>query len=464
MNENLDELRQLLMQVPAATGFQDSVRLLEESFAPSYKDALSSFAEYDGVDFHGRTLLEQLYPQDLSYEPWDRYGLRRIDWIPEGSRRRVQKWAVVGYAMESFDARGNPIPGIAQTVLLNGARSDLLRASCEITADRRHLAERILIREGLMNRRQAILLASHLNRFRRNGKHLQPLNWRIVAGPGRGASAREWLNGLSTDGALLRRWLGELELAGLGENACGSIEVFRLSKGVKAHEEQVFAIEGAQTRLPPRFHVRASVPRGSSVLPEDLVLSYERKSACKSAASIALNLERVGGLRLHRDEVLKPGLGYTTDVGKRSRRALDLLADELWGELGGGDGSPIYEVSPEPPSGPYALALSKQEAVDALKHFRSNGFRGATALQHGIDGIYGALQYEGSIDSRGWWQTTVSSSQTVPAEIPFVVTAAAHLELDTRRMDEWSSWERNFYEEAWKNGVVSEEPPWIEKR
>jgi len=464
MNENLDELRQFLMQVPVATGFQDSVRLLEEAFAPGHKNALHSFSNYDAVDFHGPTLLGDLYPHDLSRDPWERGGHGRLDWIPEGSRRRVQKWAVVGYTLDSADDRGNPIPGVAQTVLLNGDRNEFLRASCEIASDRRHLAERIVIRESLMNRRQAVLLTSHLNRFRRNGRHLQPLDWRIVTGPDRDGSAREWLNGLSTDGALLRRWLGELELAGLGADACGSIEVFRLSKGVKAHEDQVYAIEGPQTRLPPRFRVEAMVPRGSPVWPEDFVLSYERKSACKSAASIALNLERVGGLRLHRDEVFKPGLSYTTDVGKRSTQALDLLADELWGKLGGGDGSPVYEVSPEPPSGPYALALSKQEAVDALKHFRANGFRGATALPHGIDGIYGSLQYEGSIDSRGWWQTTVCSSQTVPAEMPFVVTAAAQFELDTRRMDEWSLWERNFYEEAWKNGVVSAVPPWIEKR
>jgi hypothetical protein len=384
MEQNLDELRNLLMQVPVATGFQDSIRLLEEAFA-DYGDPLRVFDGGDQADFHGRWLLTKLFGKDLSCVGERERGQLSPWSLPTGARRRVKKWVVVGYGASQTD--GQDIP-TAQLVLLHGSASEALRCEDRVSADLLPFAEQLVLRESLMNRRQAVLLAAHLNRFRRSGRHVERLKWRVVAGPDRGIPPRVWLNKFLPDSQCLRRWRGELELAGLGTQTCSSISVFRPSSGARLHDGQVFSVEGPQIRLPPRFVVEATAPQGIPELPEQCSLTFRRDAMCEQAYSLAVGAELGGALR--GSTFTRAVVGRPFDAKDSSDSALREIAMRLWGDVE--DGAPQgYEVPGEGPAAVYAKGLSKAEAVVALRYLRSKGYRKVTTVQCGEDGFYGGL-------------------------------------------------------------------------
>lgn len=101
-----------------------------------------------------------------------------------------------------------------------------------------------------------------------------------MKGPDRGATVRAWLDALSPDAPLMRRSLGELELAGLSESSCRHIAAYHFDTGRQAHKSQSIALERPHQRLAPRYAVTCQVLPAVTWLPKKHVLHWSRRFPC----------------------------------------------------------------------------------------------------------------------------------------------------------------------------------------
>lgn len=161
-----------------------------------------------------------------------------------GLRRRAYRYAVIEYEKRTAYQKTTEHPvSIALRLtprLLYGEATQTLDSAVET----------LKLRDGLMNKRQATLLAEHLN------SKLGPDRydtWRVVEGPESDGNARKWLDALGSTYQLMRRESGETAAWELGGAATRGIATFRVEQSPTLSSHQVFSSLPPRVVLPPRY-------------------------------------------------------------------------------------------------------------------------------------------------------------------------------------------------------------------
>lgn len=365
MHFNLDNLRSQLRDVPMTSSFSRSVELLEDAFDYSQKaDNSSSWEDFrsgDDAAFFGEQTLRSLLGREFHGQMESRLGWQGSDDQGRPSsalRKHIQLYVVIGY-------RGDERAARAACVLFHSGNVSLYDGADGAPTDKLGPLEMVRVRFGLMNRRQAHLLANHLNRFRRNQHHGEALSWVVKRGPAADTSARAWLDVVAGERQYLQHTVGQLPSWGLGSNAARGLAMYALEPKVLAHPDQVFSYGRARCLLPSRYAIYASAEAGDSGIPEGEVWSVVRNTECSEARRTA---EKAGIIGRYFDfKYVEPEEKWGAD-------------DQLPPEDGPG-------YTPEPAE-VYATSFSREEALRAMRVLRKNGYRSISAARVGADGSY----------------------------------------------------------------------------
>lgn len=366
MTLNLEHLQALLNDAPSSSSFTQSVELLEDAFDYTRRkdDNRPRWGHYrsgEDVEFFGERTLRALLGDDFRDELDDRRDYWD-DTATGGPRSRVrlelQRYAVIG--------RRGGHPGAPACVLFHSGQVSF-SAGLGPPDEKVRPFELVRIRAGLMNRRQALLLANHLNRFRRSGHHGEPLAWSIVRGPGPDSSARLWFDGVAGKGLHLRHTVGDLPSWGLRQWAAHAVEMYVVEPRRPAHREQVFTYGTARYLPPLRFAISAVEKMRSHGVPKDKQWSVTRATECEEAYSVAEACEQAG-LIGNDDE-------YVLNLG------------DFWGPKQDGNpwDGPAYTPSP---AVVYATSFSRDEALRVMRTLRASGYRSVGVRRVGADGNY----------------------------------------------------------------------------
>lgn len=365
MHFDIDHLRNLLRDVPLTASFSQSIELLEDAFDYSDRDPTAPpwyrFRSGDDATFFGEQTLRALLGKDFREDMPARYywsgSLDPDD--PRALRPHVQRYVVVGYRPEGGGA----------CVLFHSGNVIFFDDAAGPPTESVAALELVRVRSGLMNRRQAHLLANHLNRFRRNRHHGEVLNWVVKRGPDADSSAREWLDAVMGDCQYLRQTVGELPTWGLGANAAGHLVMYVVQPRMVAHRSQVFTYGAAQYLLPPRFAVRVVEKAPQGDVPVGQSWDATRTSECDEAKRVADVCEWNGLID-----------GTYSNQGASPK--------DMWGiddnnsAPGGDDG-----ISP-PAAEVYATSFSRQEVTRVMRALRKGGYYNIRAERIGADGTY----------------------------------------------------------------------------
>ena len=367
MNINLTRLRALLKDVPAPTSFTESVRCLEDSFDYSYTRTSADNPRWadcragGSEAFYGKRTLRQLLGEDFKEELRDRESFPDFElhepW--KAVELEMQRFAVVGRRRETWGGL------VTERVLFHSGKVSFFDGyPCPPTSSPLRPTELIRVRSGLMNRRQALLLANHLNRFRRSRRHGAVLDWSVVQGPLPDSSARDWLDAIAGRGGHLRASVGDLNPWGLGPHAGDALVMYLIERKQSAIAEQVFSYGVPFCVLPARFEISAEMKVRPYGVPEDALWTVVRATRDRESFTLA---------RICEQATL---LGST-----ETRRAAD-----FWGEIR--DGAPMDTSSDPHPSEVYATAFTRDEAIAVIRNLRAD-FHRIRVHRVGIDGDYG---------------------------------------------------------------------------
>ena len=365
MHFDIDQLRSQLRDVPLTTSFSRSVELLEDAFdyTGSSASALAwnSYRYGDDAAFFGERTLESLFEPSFQVRMGSRLEWQMGEIACESHhnlRTHIQGYVVVGYRSDKGSSR-------AACVLFHSGSIGLYDGADGPPTDKVGALELVRVRFGLMNRRQAHLLANHLNRFRRNRHHGEALTWVVKRGPEADASARAWLDAVAGESQYMQHTAGELPSWGLGTNTAHGLAIYTLESRVAAHPDQVFSYGRARCLLPPRFLIYAGQRNGDSDLPTGETWNAVRATECADARG---NAERVG-------------------LGGDSFEHADTRPEDMWGQdesAPPGDG-PGYTPGPVEV---YATSFGRKEAPQVMRALRKSGYRGIVASLVGVGGSY----------------------------------------------------------------------------
>lgn len=370
MEADLDTYRALLRDIPTNPGFTDSVRLGDEAFGRGSGNPLSVFFDGgDDIDFYGRTTLSNLFGENFVQvlSKRERFSAGPLRVLPGGLRRKVHQFAVVGFRPSAKGDVAHAHAVIFRRVPALAALHHPEPSHCCSPE-----AESIRLRSGLMNRRQAHLMANHLNRYRRSSHFDEALNWRVVVGPAPDASAREWLNRYPASGLFLREQHGALADRGFGRKTMESICIYGLETAQVWDREQVFSRDVPRPIPPSRYEILGSPVPGTQGLAPEFRFVATRQELDPHAAELAAAIRAVGCLPGESDYVASD----------------DALAAIWGGEPEEDDGAPPDGPRSADPVSVYALSLSRSEAVSAMRILRSMGYRDLQLRKVGRDGEY----------------------------------------------------------------------------
>ncbi len=307
-------LRDYLRDVPRNLPHEESVHALQDAFvepAGQYTNVAQGVSR-NTVCFHSEEVLRTLFGEDYCTELMSRYfavegsgPCRTVDDAdpflagrPDDLRIRVDRFAVVAYSTDSDFEDGRPV---LRGVFLRGGLSDVFDSPAYLVGDEHTRAlELFRLRESLMNRRQAVLTADHLNQFSSNDSELGKVAWRVVVGPGLDGNGREWLDTLGGKGLCLGGLVGANDEWRLGKSVMKSLRNLECVTVPRANREQVFSYHSARYVLPPRYEVFFKALRhgnGVAAPGEQMVL---RKDECAASRAMAeMSFEAQG----HRSDV-----------------------------------------------------------------------------------------------------------------------------------------------------------------
>lgn len=377
----LDTLRDFLRNVPSPTSFHESVELLAKAFAPGVADNPAAGIEGNDEAFYGVKALTELYGRDYAdvlanrsfrFPMTDHQGGDGEE--PTDLRNLVDRFAVVAYEQT---ARG--VAKVPAKVVLRVGLEEEVSTVLQPPKKGAKAFELVRVRAGLMNRRQALLLANHLNRFKRSPSRNLPLTWRAVRGPDVADSARHWLDALGGGDLLFRRLGGSIPTWGLKEATRDCLAVYNCESAATWHDKQVFAYARPRMVLPTRYHVSylPAVPPGS--LPDGHALQVRRTELCPQAFAMAKAYLEAGFIN-------DSGMTATVD------------ASTLWGD--DWDLPRVYS-SDVAPAYSYSTGLELGEALAVVRYLRSTG-NGRRVRIHvlGLGGAFG----EGASGTREWME------------------------------------------------------------
>ena len=354
----LARLRDFVANVPEPTCFQESVRLLEEAFDYSGEPAdgipWGDLRQGQDIAFFGEKTLSTLFPEGF---PSSRELFEQVPWsvtkrFGQGLRCELQRYLVVGIHTHSFGVR-------PQTVVMHGAHAVPFHESEWPGYARVEALELMRLRAGLMNRRQASLLANHLNRFGGRAHRMRGLNWQVVIGPEPDSSARSWLYGIARYDRL-RHCVGEMLAWRLPGGVTDQLMTYDVDVEWGGHAS-TFTYRGYRAALPPRYDVMAQTADGSA-------WQASRSAVCQDAYSFA---------RIHEDggSVVRVGANFSEDICELWGYDQVEALPKSWGEA-------------HCPARVYATAFSQSEAIQVMKELRLRGYRQIKAMPVGIDGLY----------------------------------------------------------------------------
>ena len=394
-------LREELANLDTTLGFHGSLAALDTAFNRRLESPLIQLTQGDDDDFFGRATLSKLYGPEfdevLPDHEYYRGGRDRNERF--GLRRKAYQYVVVGFredVPEPHSGRTARVP-LAAAVLLTDTR-ELTFFESDWAASNE--VAMLRLRAGLMNRVQATLLASHLNRFRRDVRHREVLRWQVLKGPAVDSRARAWLDGIPCAGPFLRRDLGELSCWCLGERATESIAMFRLDMGTVLSGEQVFACASPTRTPPPRYEIVGRPPKGKQALPDHLVMDIRRALPCPDALALTSYISECGLLQ-NGYNYYDPYTNWGRWVGQQASTGTTSTSRGVYDFFGAyQDGVPPCGEVAHTAAMAYSLALSRCEAIAALPLLRDLGFEGLQLSRIGNNGIYYEAAYSLTGDHR----------------------------------------------------------------
>ena len=426
MEFDLAQLRALLRDVPTPDRFNESVRLLEEAFDYTYSPRTSPppwkrFRRGADVAFFGERTLRDLFGDHYRNLLADRRDFHDGDHDWSQLRAEFQRYAVVG--------RRATVRGDTQTecVIFHSGRVSFQSGGACPPVGKLRSIELMRVRAGLMNRRQAYLLANHLNRFRRNRHHSDPgLTWSVVRGPAPGSSSRVWFDAVAGKGQTLHRTAGSLPTWGLGTSACEALALHFVKPILNRAPEQVFVYGAPRYLLPQRFTIRAVLITRPYGFPENQEWLVERQNEDASARAISMVCEQ-GGL-LNEDAF--------ADCDR---------AEDFWGPYQ--YGSPIDDSVRLSPAAVYATAFSREEAIRVMRCLRTDGYRDIRACGVGTSGDL--VRFTCGMSYFARYELYASHTFPAPDEpaLEVKLSASAFLQDKHTPWEKLEEWEREFFTE-----------------
>lgn len=378
----------------------DRIAALETAFTPERQhewapapwsesdSALTYLLEGDDKDYFGEQAFNLAstglhYRVTASHRPGFVSGVAK-DWLV-GLRMQAYTYAVVGYV--HFVNRQQPQKRAVQLVLRMTPR--LLYG--EATGVLSGMLETLKVRAGLMNKRQARLLADHLNGLEKSKEDSLAFTWEVTSGPTREDSVRRWLDCLQPQGPLLRRELGEAAAWGLGPTASASLATYRLENGTTVNSDQAFSSEPPRIVLPPRFLLECFPPEEYDPNPCTSGIAAHRHAPCQQSAQLFTFLP---------DSRLRDEDSWA--LGTKTSEVMDEI-DRFF--TGDSEDRP-YNL----PSHTYPLALSHDEVARASQYLQASRSWSARAVRVGTAGYFNPLHI---------CETILREVVTVPGPEPF---------------------------------------------
>lgn len=395
MDLNLKHLRDLVTKIPRASTYSHSVQMLEEAFDYSFSRAgvpWDRLRRGCDIEFFGNQTLESLFGDEYDSLLRERRLFLDGPWRYEADvwsnyRLEFQQYAVVG-------RRATPAGEEAACLILHRGPIPALDGMERPPEGSLGAAALLRIRAGLMNHRQAHLLASHLNRFRNNDHHREKLTWSVVQGPGPDANARRWADGVIGRRSLLRVWSGAENSWGLGEQATCKLSAYLVDCCAR-QTHRVISYGSPQVLLPPRYEVVAEFNRSSGQIPKGFAILASRLEPCKDAGAMAQVLERTG-------QIHGAGQPWDPEIG------------DVWGEVQDGVPGSCELAYMQSPAGVYSSSLSREEAIATMKRLRVFGFWRVGARRVGVGGSY--VRYDGGHPHFSRYEKVMETQMEVPME------------------------------------------------
>lgn len=440
----ISALRKFLSEVPRTESFQESLRLTSQAFNAydprenlaldvSSDDALY-FGEANLVSIFGQSFRESLSCLRFNLDPGPRESFTDAVQLPRDLRNRVDRFAVVGFDKDTHSTK--TVREYPRKVILRIAFSDQMDFRGRPLEGCERACESVRVRGGLMNRRQAMLLAQHLNGFRRNPSRHQVLTWKVIRGPEPRSSARAWLDGMGGEGFFMRRLLGDVPNWGIDDRTFSRLAIFDAEAANSWHAEQVFAYRRPRHVLPVRFEVsfvHKERPRG---VPEGARLTVYRDSSCAESYAMATAYVQAGFID---DNDAIPARGpyfrQAEETGRMGLWPYDDDADGIPRAYSIGDGGPFV----------YATSLTAQEAREVMLHLRRLGRKEIRVRALGIHGHF----------AQGWHGTSAYLNRQVSCggalgfegagEVQFAATA--HAQLPDKHDRNWPLWAIEYCED-----------------
>jgi len=334
-------------------------------FEASGESALAYISEGDDLDFYGTVTLHAAFGSslDIEYPEVAHLRPRGEEWMA-GLRRRAYRYAVVAYESHTLHQRRTER---AVSIALRHTPRLLYRESTGLLDG---CVETLKLRDGLMNKRQAKLLAEHLNSTQGRPSHRVNSAWRVVEGPKPDGDARVWLDGLGAVGRHLRRESGETAAWGLGDAATRGIATFQIENSDARSSRSAFSAMPPRIALPPRFLLDCVSPEGAT---------------CFMAAD---HYSSVGIRRLHpaADATKLFELVTASNLQPGESRAHH-SESPLQGFFH--DWRPRHEDCSE-----YALGFADEDAEQVKNFLSSSGYGTFDAVRIGRGGDFNPLGYE----------------------------------------------------------------------
>ncbi|WP_157615525.1 hypothetical protein [Rhizobacter sp. Root404] len=362
------ELRADLTDIPRNADRAASLQELERAFSST--GALATLTNGDALDFYGEATLTAVFGAHLDC-PYTSRPLNASRTTPPkhtGLRRRAYRYVVVG-ELSRDDLRA---PAGRASVLLLGlsAKSLAFEGKSPVSANSLTM---LRLRSGLMNRRQASLLAWHLNDFRESSNWDGSMMWRVVEGPEPDTSARGWLDSIADPAHFLRREIGEVATWGLGSRATSGIATYRLEHGQRASVDQVFASESPRLILPPRFQLIGDVDDDCQFNDGTWGIVVQRRESCETASALATAAGQ-GLLSAPTTPDTMTRHDPSDDLGALAEDAKVFFSDE--------HGRHEYGAAK------YALGLSEAETLAAISALSARGYGDFRAVRVGRGGNF----------------------------------------------------------------------------
>ncbi len=390
----LPVLRSWLRDIPVPRGFSESNHLLARAFARDWSVNPAVRIPTNELLFYGEADLRELFGPDYRDALRSRVlnAHKRLafdeDFFPEHPNLRgmVDKYVVVGLKTRK-ERNGREFRSVTypKKVLFRSGVVD--EADCVAQPVRTHerAGELVHVRGGLMNGRQASLLANHLNSYRRNARLNEVLTWQVTLGPVPSESPRAWLDALGGQNVFLRKHEGSPTTRALETDARENISVYGCERAAPRHPEQVFSYQRPRHFLPPRYtlsFVHGERPHG---VPENEAFHVWRKHPCECASAIADAYKKAGFIDDPESDIDYLSPSPSSDV--ETQAALLFKEDDTE------DGAPPQYWYGMPSSLSYARALDRFEVSRVARELRRLGHRRIRLAILGADGRYDRLGY-----------------------------------------------------------------------